>query len=75
MPEAAPELCTPREVADLMRVDVKTVAQWVKKGLIRSLRTPGGHNRYVGADIDAVMHGQQPAHTSTPPDQKEDTTG
>jgi excisionase family DNA binding protein len=39
-------LLTPAEVAELFRVDPKTVTRWAKAGLISSIKTPGGHRRY-----------------------------
>ena len=36
----------PLELAALMRVDSKTVTRWAGRGLIGSLRTPGGHRRF-----------------------------
>lgn len=36
----------PSEVAELFRVDPKTVARWAAVGRIRSVRTPSGHRRY-----------------------------
>lgn len=47
------QLLTPGEVADIFRVDVKTVARWAVAGRITSVRTPGGHRRYPTA---AVAH-------------------
>ena len=41
------------EVAALYGVDAKTVDRWAKQGLIPSLVLPGGHRRYVRADIEA----------------------
>jgi len=49
------ELLTPREVADMFRVDPKTVTRWAKAGKLTSLRTLGGHRRYRKAEVDALM--------------------
>jgi excisionase family DNA binding protein len=51
------ELMTPHEVAEAFRVDPKTVTRWAKQGKIRSIRTPGGHRRYVAADVRAHLEG------------------
>lgn len=40
------KLLTPGEVADIFRVDPKTVTRWAKAGKIRSTKTPGGHKRF-----------------------------
>lgn len=47
------DLMTPAEVADLFRVDPKTVTRWAKAGRIRSVTTPGGHRRFYRADVHA----------------------
>lgn len=39
-------LLTPGEVAELLRVDPKTVARWAQAGMLASVRTPGGHRRF-----------------------------
>ena len=53
-------LLTPGEVASRLRVDAKTVTRWAEKGLIGSIKTPGGHNRFRRAEIDAIMNGEDP---------------
>lgn len=52
------ELMTPSEVAEVLRVDAKTVTRWAERGLIRSIKTPGGHNRFFRGDIDAIVNGE-----------------
>lgn len=49
------DLMTPREVADLFRVDVKTIARWARAGKLSSIRTLGGHHRYRRAEIEALL--------------------
>jgi excisionase family DNA binding protein len=44
-------LLTPTEVANLFRVDPKTVTRWANAGKVPSLRTPGGHRRFRESDI------------------------
>ena len=44
-------LLTPAEVAEMFRVDPKTVARWAKSGYLSSARTPGGHRRYSEAEV------------------------
>lgn len=48
-------LMTPGEVADLLRVDPKTVTRWAAANKIPSLRTPGGHRRFRESDIRALF--------------------
>lgn len=60
----SPETLTPGEVAALFRVDGNTVACWAKDGRLSSFRTPGGHRRFLKAQVDALLH----ANTSVPAD-------
>jgi excisionase family DNA binding protein len=55
------ELMTPSEVGKALRVDAKTVTRWAERGLLFSIKTPGGHNRFRRADIDAIMNGEADA--------------
>lgn len=50
-------LLTPGEVADLFRVDPKTVTRWAKAGKIDCIRTLGGHRRFREADVRALLEG------------------
>jgi excisionase family DNA binding protein len=54
-----PELLTPGEVAQLFRVDSKTVTRWAQSGKLNSIRTLGGHRRYDRAEIEAALRGEQ----------------
>lgn len=53
-PRPVSDLLTPGEVAELLRVDPKTVTRWSRSGVLDSIRTPGGHRRYSKLQIDAV---------------------
>lgn len=59
MPESAADdrLLTGPEVADLFRVDAKTVNRWAAEGRITSIRTPGGHRRYREGEVRALLRG------------------
>lgn len=48
-------LLTPAEVAELFRVDPKTVTRWAKAGLLDSIRTLGDHRRYRRAEVMALL--------------------
>lgn len=50
-----PELLTPHEVASLFGVDPKTVTRWARAGRITAIRTLGGHRRYVGSEVRALI--------------------
>lgn len=49
------ELLTPAEVAELFRVDPKTVTRWANAGKISAFKTLGGHRRYRAAQIHALF--------------------
>jgi len=51
---APSELISPIEAAALLSVDPKTVSRWATTGKIDSVRTPGGHRRFVRAEILAI---------------------
>ena len=54
----APEaLLTPAEVAALFRVDPKTVTRWAKAGKLSSIRTLGGHRRYLETEVRQLLRG------------------
>lgn len=41
------DLLKPKEAAELLAVDVRTLARWADAGKVRFVRTPNGHRRYV----------------------------
>ena len=53
--EPAERLMTPAEVALAFKVDPKTVTRWAKQGKLSSLRTVGGHRRYVESEVTALL--------------------
>lgn len=48
-------LLTPGEVAALFRVDPKTVTRWAQMGKLRSVRTLGGHRRYLEREVRELL--------------------
>lgn len=56
-------LMTPSEVADLFRVDPKTVTRWAQAGKIPHVRTLGGHRRYPRKQIEAIINQRTTAVT------------
>ena len=46
---------TPAEVAELFRVDPKTVTRWADAGKITAVRTLGGHRRYQREEVLALL--------------------
>lgn len=54
-PLEGPELLTPAEVAQCFRVDPKTVTRWAKSGRLSSIRTAGGHRRYMRSEVQEML--------------------
>lgn len=48
-------LLKPGEVADLFRVDPKTVTRWAAEGKLNSIRTPGRHRRFPESAVRALL--------------------
>lgn len=46
---------TTREVADIFKVDPKTVKRWISLGKLKAIRTPGGHYRITEASVAALQ--------------------
>lgn len=51
----AEKLLTPGEVAELFRVNAKTVARWARSGKITAIRTLGGHRRFREEEVRALL--------------------
>ncbi|WP_395109839.1 BldC family transcriptional regulator [Actinomadura sp. SCN-SB] len=51
-------LLTPAEVANIFRVDPKTVRRWAQAGKLTCIRTLGGHRRYREAEVRALLNGE-----------------
>ncbi len=54
-PVEAEALLTPAEVAQIFRVDPKTVTRWARAGKLTSMRTPGGHRRYRESEVRILL--------------------
>lgn len=52
---AQDRLLTPAEVAQLFRVNPKTVTRWARAGKIHAIRTLGGHRRFRESEIMAFL--------------------
>lgn len=48
-------LLLPGEVAQLFRVDPKTVTRWAKDGIIGSQKTPRGHHRFHVEEVKKLL--------------------
>lgn len=49
------ELLTTSEVAEMFRVDPKTVTRWARNGKLPHTSTLGGHRRYHRSQIEAIL--------------------
>jgi len=52
-------LLTPSEVAQMFRVDPKTVTRWAKAGKLTAVKTLGGHRRYKESEVRALLSASQ----------------
>jgi excisionase family DNA binding protein len=50
-------MLTSGEVAEMFRVDPKTVTRWAAAGHVSFIRTPGGHRRFRESEIRALLRG------------------
>lgn len=57
VPHGFEVLLTPRDVAAIMRVDPRTVANWAREGRLRCVRTMGGQRRFPEAAVRAALAG------------------
>lgn len=55
-PSEETRVMTPQEVATLFRVDPKTVTRWARSGRLNSVRTPGGHRRYLYSEVMSLFN-------------------
>jgi molybdopterin-binding protein len=46
------ELLKPHDAARLMSVSYPTLKQWIYKGQVQSVKTPGGHHRIPRSEIE-----------------------
>lgn len=53
---------TPRQVATLFNVHVRSVSRWAAKGKLRFFRTPGGERRYYADEIDTMIKDGDESH-------------
>ena len=58
------DLLMPGEVAELFRVDPKTVTRWAQSGRLSSIRTLGGHRRYRAAEVYRLLRAGTQERTS-----------
>jgi excisionase family DNA binding protein len=54
-PEQPDKLLTPAEVAQMFRVNPKTVTRWARAGKISAIKTLGGHRRFRASEIKRLL--------------------
>ena len=50
---------TRRHVAALFGVSASTVTRWAQKGLLKTVRTPGGHYRFPARDAERLAQSHE----------------
>ena len=53
--DAPDRLLTPSEVAQMFRVNPKTVTRWARAGKLTAIRTLGGHRRFRASEIERCL--------------------
>jgi len=48
-------LLPPREAAKILGISYPTLKQWIYRGKINSVKTPGGHHRVPDSEIDRLI--------------------
>jgi predicted site-specific integrase-resolvase len=56
---AIPDLLTPREVCDRLRISAATLRTWDQH--LAPVKLPSGHRRYRRTDVEAIERGEVPA--------------
>jgi excisionase family DNA binding protein len=54
-----PRFLTRRGVAALFGVSASTVTRWAQKGLLKTVRTPGGHYRFPAREAQRLAQGPE----------------
>jgi len=48
------ELLKLRDAAEILNISYPTLKQWIYRGKLRSIKTPGGHHRIARTEIDRL---------------------
>ena len=57
---------TPAQAAKFLGVSYQSVKQWIYKGKIRSVRTPGGHHRIPRGEVERLAQAPIRAKSAAP---------
>ena len=50
------DLLSPREAALRLGISYPTMKQWLYRGKLKAIKTPGGHYRIPEAELDSLLH-------------------
>jgi molybdopterin-binding protein len=50
------DLLSPREAALRLGISYPTMKQWLYRGKLKAIKTPGGHYRIPEAELDGLLH-------------------
>ena len=50
-----PTLLTPREAALRLGISYPSIKQWIYRGKLKAIKTPGGHYRILESELDALL--------------------
>lgn len=59
------ELLTPRAAAERLGISYPTIKQWLYRGKLRAIKTPGGHYRIHEREVQHFLHAGAPAAPKT----------
>ena len=59
------ELYTPRDAAERLGISYPTIKQWLYRGKLRAVKTPGGHYRIHEREIQNFLRSDAPAAPKT----------
>jgi len=51
-----PSLLTPREAALRLGISYPAIKQWIYRGKLKAIKTPGGHYRIPEGELDALLY-------------------
>ena len=57
------DLLSPREAALRLGISYPTMKQWLYRGKLKAIKTPGGHYRIPEAELDSLLHKARRADT------------
>ena len=50
-----PKLYTPRDAAQVLGISYAALKQWIYRGKLKSIQTPGGHHRIPETEVDRLL--------------------